>query len=157
MGSFLFAWWFGLENNIYLQTGVIMLIGLLAKTAILITEYASERRRKGMGIIESAYAAAQSRFRPIIMTVLTMIFGMLPLMFATGAGANGNSSLGTGVVGGMLVGTLALLFITPVFFIIFQFLQEKIRPAKHEEADAQFMAEQIKSLEERIAKKLEKK
>jgi Cu/Ag efflux pump CusA len=110
-----------------------------------------------MGIIESAYAAAQSRFRPIIMTVLTMIFGMLPLMFATGAGANGNSSLGTGVVGGMLVGTLALLFITPVFFIIFQFLQEKIRPAKHEEADAQFMAEQIKSLEERIAKKLEKK
>ena len=119
MGSFLFAWLFGLENNIYLQTGVIMLIGLLAKTAILITEYATERRRKGMGIIEAAYSAAQVRFRPILMTVLTMIFGMLPLMFATGAGANGNSSLGTGVVGGMLIGTLALLFITPVFFIVF--------------------------------------
>lgn len=81
-----------------------MLIGLLAKTAILITEYAIERRRKGMGIIESAYSAAQVRLRPILMTVLTMIFGMLPLMFATGAGANGNSSLGTGVVGGMLSG-----------------------------------------------------
>lgn len=157
MGSFLFAWMFGLENNIYLQTGVIMLIGLLAKTAILITEYASERRRKGMGIIESAYTAAQARFRPILMTVLTMIFGMLPLMFASGAGANGNSSLGTGVIGGMIVGTFALLFITPVFFIIFQYMQEKIRPAKHEEADAQFMAEQMKSLEERMNKKLEKK
>lgn len=157
MGSFLFAWMFGLENNIYLQTGVIMLIGLLAKTAILITEYASERRRKGMGIIESAYTAAQARFRPILMTVLTMIFGMLPLMFANGAGANGNSSLGTGVIGGMIVGTFALLFITPVFFIIFQYMQEKIRPAKHEEADAQFMAEQMKSLEERMNKKLEKK
>lgn len=157
MGSFLFAWMFGLENNIYLQTGVIMLIGLLAKTAILITEYASERRRKGMGIIESAYTAAQARFRPILMTVLTMIFGMLPLMFASGAGANGNSSLGTGVIGGLIVGTFALLFITPVFFIIFQYMQEKIRPAKHEEADAQFMAEQMKSLEERMNKKLEKK
>ena len=93
MGSFLFAKLFGLENNIYLQTGVIMLIGLLAKTAILITEFAVERRRRGMGIIESAYSAAQARLRPILMTVLTMIFGMLPLMFATGAGANGNSSL----------------------------------------------------------------
>ena len=149
MGSFLFAKLFGLENNIYLQTGVIMLIGLLAKTAILITEFASERRRKGMGIIEAAYAAAQARFRPILMTVLTMIFGMLPLMFASGAGANGNSSLGTGVVGGMLVGTLALLFITPVFFVVFQYLQEKIRPALHEEADPQFAAERERSLQER--------
>ena len=149
MGSFLFAKFFGLENNIYLQTGVIMLIGLLAKTAILITEYASERRRKGMGIIEAAYAAAQARFRPIMMTVLTMIFGMLPLMFASGAGANGNSSLGTGVVGGMLIGTLALLFLTPVFFVFFQYLQEKIRPAMHEEADPQFAAERERSLQER--------
>ena len=120
MGSFLFAKLLGLENNIYLQTGVIMLIGLLAKTAILITEYAIERRRKGMGIVESAYSAAQVRLRPILMTVLTMIFGMLPLMFSTGAGANGNSSLGTGVVGGMAVGTLALLFVVPVFYIIFE-------------------------------------
>ena len=156
MGSFLFAWLLGLENNIYLQTGVIMLIGLLSKTAILITEYASERRRKGMGIIEAAYSAAQVRFRPILMTVLTLIFGMLPLMSATGAGANGNRSLGTGVVGGMLIGTLALLFITPVFFIIFQYLQEKVRPPMKEEADTQVMAERQKSLEERSAFKSEK-
>lgn len=136
MGSFLFARMFGLENNIYLQTGVIMLIGLLAKTAILITEYATERRRKGMGIVEAAYSAAIARFRPIMMTVLAMIFGMLPLMFASGAGAHGNNTLGTGVVGGMLVGTLALLFIVPVMFIIFEYLQEKVRPALQEEADS---------------------
>ena len=145
MGSFLFAKLFGLENNIYLQTGVIMLIGLLAKTAILITEYAIERRRKGMGIVESAYSAAQVRLRPILMTVLTMIFGMLPLMFSTGAGANGNSSLGTGVVGGMAVGTLALLFVVPVFYIIFEFLQEKIRKPIEEEPDAQVLLEKERS------------
>lgn len=149
MGSFLFARLFGLENNIYLQTGVIMQIGLLAKTAILITEYALERRRQGMGIIESAYSAAQARLRPILMTVLTMIFGMLPLMFASGAGANGNSSLGTGVVGGMLIGTLALLFMVPVLFITFEYLQEKIRPALHEEANQQVAAERERSLLER--------
>lgn len=152
MGSFLFAWFFGLENNIYLQTGIIMLIGLLSKTAILITEYASERRRQGMGIIEAAYSAAQARFRPIMMTVMTLIFGMLPLMFATGAGANGNSSLGTGVVGGMLIGTLALLFITPVFFIVFQFMQEKIRPPMHTEANSQILAERKKNEEEKSHK-----
>ena len=149
MGSFLFARLFGLENNIYLQTGVIMQIGLLAKTAILITEYALERRRQGMGIIESAYSAAQARLRPILMTVLTMIFGMLPLMFASGAGANGNSSLGTGVVGGMLIGTLALLFMVPVLFITFEYLQEKIRPALHEEANQQVAAERERSFLER--------
>ena len=149
MGSFLFAKIFGLENNIYLQTGVIMLIGLLAKTAILITEYAIERRRKGMGIIESAYSAAQARLRPILMTVLTMIFGMLPLMFSSGAGANGNSSLGTGVVGGMAVGTLALLFVVPVFYIAFEFLQEKIRKPLYEEADQQEELEKERSLAER--------
>ena len=112
MGSFLFAKLFGLENNIYLQTGMIMLIGLLAKTAILITEYAAERRRRGMGIVVSAYTAAQARLRPILMTVLCMTFGMLSLMFSSGAGANGNGSLATGVVGGLVVGTLALLFPT---------------------------------------------
>lgn len=149
MGSFLFAKMFGLENNIYMQTGVIMLIGLLAKTAILITEFAIERRRKGMGIVEAAYQAAQARFRPILMTVLTMIFGMIPLMFATGAGANGNSSLGTTVVGGMLVGTIALLFVVPVFFIVFEHLQEKIRKPKHEEADVQFELEKARNDEER--------
>ena len=127
MGSFLFARFFGLENNIYLQTGVIMLIGLLSKTAILITEFALDRRRKGMSIEDAAFAAAQDRLRPILMTVLTLIFGMLPLMFATGAGANGNSSLGIGVVGGSLIGTVALLFVVPVFFIVFENIQEKFR------------------------------
>ena len=149
MGSFLFAKILGLENNIYLQTGVIMLIGLLAKTAILITEYAIERRRKGMGIVESAYSAAQVRLRPILMTVLTMIFGMLLLMFSSGAGANGNSSLGTGVVGGMAVGTVALLFVVPVFYIIFEYLQEKIRKPMEEEADVQVLLEKEKSEAER--------
>ena len=152
MGSFLFAKILGLENNIYLQTGVIMLIGLLTKTAILITEYAIERRRKGMGIVESAYSAAQVRLRPILMTVLTMIFGMLPLMFSSGAGANGNSSLGTGVVGGMAVGTLALLFVVPVFYIIFEFLQEKIRKPMEEEPDVQVLLEKEKSEVERERK-----
>ena len=152
MGSFLFAKILGLENNIYLQTGVIMLIGLLAKTAILITEYAIERRRKGMGIVESAYSAAQVRLRPILMTVLTMIFGMLPLMFSSGAGANGNSSLGTGVVGGMAVGTLALLFVVPGFYIIFEFLQEKIRKPMEEEPDVQVLLEKEKSEVERERK-----
>ena len=151
MGSFLFAKMFGLENNIYMQTGIIMLIGLLAKTAILITEFALERRRKGMGIVEAAYQAAQVRFRPILMTVLTMIFGMLPLMFATGAGANGNSSLGTTVVGGMLIGTIALLFVVPVFFVVFEYLQEKVRKPKFEEADVQFQLEKEKSNVERSA------
>ena len=152
MGSFLFAKILGLENNIYLQTGVIMLIGLLAKTDILITEYAIERRRKGMGIVESAYSAAQVRLRPILMTVLTMIFGMLPLMFSSGAGANGNSSLGTGVVGGMAVGALALLFVVPVFYIIFEFLQEKIRKPMEEEPDVQVLLEKEKSEVERERK-----
>lgn len=155
MGSFLFAKLFGLENNIYLQTGVIMLIGLLAKTAILITEYAIERRRKGMGIIESAYSAAQVRLRPILMTVLTMIFGMLPLMFSTGAGANGNSSLGTGVVGGMVVGTLALLFVVPVFYIVFEYLQEKIRKPMQLEADTQVEKEREQNYVEKSAFKTE--
>ena len=156
MGSFLFARAFELENNIYLQTGAIMLIGLLAKTAILITEYAIERRRTGMGIISSAYSAAQARFRPILMTVLTMIFGMLPLMFSTGAGANGNSSLGTGVVGGMLIGTLALIFVVPVFFIVFEYLQEKLRGPMHKEPDAQIIYEKEQTLIEKSAFNTEK-
>jgi HAE1 family hydrophobic/amphiphilic exporter-1 len=132
-GSFLFAHTMGLENNIYLQTGLIMLIGLLAKTAILITEYAVEHRRKGMSIMRAAYSATKERFRPILMTALTMIFGLLPLMFSSGVGANGNNTLGAGVVGGMLVGTLALLFIVPPFFVAFQWLQEKIKPIKKAE------------------------
>ncbi|MDE6634640.1 MAG: efflux RND transporter permease subunit, partial [Bacteroidaceae bacterium] len=138
-----------IENNIYLQTGVIMLIGLLAKTAILITEFALERRRKGMGIIEAAYAAAEARLRPILMTVLTAVLGMVPLLLATGAGANGNRTIGVGVVGGMIVGTLAILFTVPVFFIFFEYLQEKIRPAMKEEADQQFLMERERSLREK--------
>ncbi len=129
-GSFLFAKMFGLENNIYLQTGLIMLIGLLSKTAILLTEYASERRRHGMTISQAAISAAQVRLRPILMTSLTMIFGMLPMMFASGVGANGNISIGVGTVGGMLIGTIALLFIVPVLFIVFQTLQERWMPAR---------------------------
>lgn len=132
MGSFLFARLFGLENNIYLQTGLIMLIGLLAKTAILLTEYAAERRKAGMGLIASALSAAKARLRPILMTALTMIFGLFPLMVASGVGANGNRSLGTGAVGGMVIGTLALLFIVPSLFIAFQWLQERIRPVQAE-------------------------
>ena len=129
-GSFLFARMFGLENNIYLQTGLIMLIGLLAKTAILLTEYASERRRQGMSIMQAAVSSAKVRLRPILMTSLTMIFGMLPMMFSTGVGANGNISIGAGTVGGMLIGTIALLFIVPPLFMMFQYLQEKFMPAR---------------------------
>lgn len=129
-GSFLFAKMFGLENNIYLQTWLIMLIGLLSKTAILLTEYASERRRAGMPIVQAAVSAAGVRLRPILMTSLTMIFGMLPMMFSTGVGANGNISIGVGTVGGMLVGTIALLFVVPPLFVVFQFIQEKFMPQR---------------------------
>lgn len=130
MGSFLFAKIMGLENNIYLQTGLIMLIGLLSKTAILLTEYASERRAAGMSLTQAAVSAAKVRLRPILMTVLTMVFGMIPMMFSSGVGANGNSTLGSGVIGGMIVGTLALLFLVPTLFIAFQTIQEKFRPVQ---------------------------
>lgn len=135
MGSFLFAKMWGLENNIYMQTGLIMLIGLLAKTAILLTEYASARRRQGMTIAQAAVSAAGVRLRPILMTALTMIIGLLPLVFASGAGSNGNISLGVGTVGGMIVGTLALLFVVPTLFIVFQTLQEKLMPARKRDKD----------------------
>jgi multidrug efflux pump subunit AcrB len=131
MGAFVFAYFGnllgfpGMDNNIYLQTGVIMLIGLLAKTAILITEFATERRAQCMTISEAAFEACKERLRPILMTVITMIAGMIPLIIEGGAGANGNRALALGVVGGMSIGTLALLFVTPAFFIIFQTLEEK--------------------------------
>ena len=131
MGAFIFAYLGnlmglpGMDNNIYLQTGVIMLIGLLAKTAILITEFASERRAQGMSIPEAAFEACKERLRPILMTVATMIIGMIPLVIAGGAGANGNRALALGVIGGMSVGTVALLFVVPAFFIVFQKLHEK--------------------------------
>ena len=148
MGSFLFARMFGLENNIYLQTGLIMLIGLLAKTAILLTEYAAERRKAGMGLIASAVSAAKARLRPILMTALTMIFGLFPLMMSSGVGANGNRSLGTGVVGGMTIGTLALLFIVPTLFIAFQWLQERLRPVQSAPTHDWQIEEEIKVSEE---------
>ena len=129
-GSFIFAHLWGLENNIYMQTGLIMLIGLLSKTAILLTEYASTRRRQGMGIVEAALDAASVRLRPILMTSMTMIFGLLPLALATGVGANGNRSLGVGAIGGMLIGTIALLFIVPVLFVIFQTIEERVMPKR---------------------------
>ena len=161
-GSFLFAKMMGLENNIYLQTGLIMLIGLLSKTAILLTEYAAERRKAGMSLTSAALSAAKARLRPILMTAGTMVFGLLPLMMATGVGANGNSSLGAGTVGGMLIGTLALLFIVPSLFIVFQYLQEKVRPIQFQPAsDWQIQEEYVEAKEERErhieSKKTEKK
>jgi hydrophobe/amphiphile efflux-1 (HAE1) family protein len=133
MGAFIFAFFGnmlglpGMDNNIYLQTGVIMLIGLLAKTAILITEFATERRAQGMTISEAAFEACKERLRPILMTVATMIIGMIPLVIEGGAGANGNRALALGVIGGMSVGTIALLFVVPAFFIVFQKLHERFQ------------------------------
>ncbi len=117
----------GYTNNIYLQTGVIMLIGLLAKTAILITEFAVQKHAEGMSIMDAAIGACKDRFRPILMTVATMIIGMLPLIIEAGAGCMGNRSLAIGVVGGMSVGTIALLFVVPVFYIFFQHLHDRFQ------------------------------
>ncbi len=105
---------------------MVMLIGLLAKNAILIVEYAVQRRQQGQSIVRSAINGAVARFRPILMTSFALIFGLLPLMFATGAGATGNQSVGISAVGGMLVGTLIGVFIIPAFYILFQYLQEWI-------------------------------
>ena len=135
MGAFVFAYLGnllglpGMDNNIYLQTGVIMLIGLLAKTAILITEFATERRAQGLSIVDAAFEACKERLRPILMTVATMIIGMIPLVIEGGAGANGNRALALGVIGGMSIGTVALLFVVPAFFIVFQKLHEKYQGA----------------------------
>jgi HAE1 family hydrophobic/amphiphilic exporter-1 len=130
-GAYLFSIIFNLNSNIYLQISLIMLIGLLAKNGILIVEFALERRRSGLPIIQSAIEGAVARFRPILMTSFAFIFGIMPLMFASGAGAIGNKSIGTGAVGGMLIGTVLGVFIIPVLFVIFQTLQEKISgPAK---------------------------
>ena len=123
----------GIDNNIYLQIGLIMLIGLLAKNAILITEFAVARRQGGMTIIEAAIDAAAARLRPILMTSLAMIIGLLPMMFAHGVGANGNSSLGTGAIGGMLIGMICQIFIVPSLFVIFETIQEKFKPVDNEE------------------------
>ena len=154
-GAFLFAWMFGIENNIYLQVGLIMLIGLLAKTAILLTEYATQCRQAGMSLKQSAFFAAKMRLRPILMTSLTMIFGMLPLMFASGAGANGSRTIGVGTVGGMLIGTLGLLLIVPALFVVFQKLQEKFKPVQFVASDDPLIIEKIKAIEENDRQKKE--
>jgi HAE1 family hydrophobic/amphiphilic exporter-1 len=136
-GIFVFTKIFNIEYNIYTQISMIMLIGLLAKNAILIVEFAGTRREHGMTIITAAMEGAKARLRPILMTSFAFIFGVLPLMFSTGAGANGNKSIGTSAVGGMLFGTLFGILIIPVLFIIFQTLQEKIgsKQDSHEDAD----------------------
>ncbi len=125
-GSLLFAKLFGVENNIYMQIGMVMLVGLLSKTAILLTEYASQARREGMSLADAALRSAKVRLRPILMTSLTMIIGMLPLMVASGVGANGSRTIGVCVVGGMLFGTLGLLLTVPILFVVFQKIQERI-------------------------------
>lgn len=134
-GTFIFARMMGIDNNIYLQIGLIMLIGLLAKNAILITEFAVARRQSGMTIIEAAIDAAAARLRPILMTSLAMIIGLLPMMFAHGVGANGNSALGTGAIGGMLIGMICQIFIVPSLFVIFETIQEKFKPIDIEELE----------------------
>ena len=128
MGSFIFAQIMGVENNIYMQIALIMLIGLLAKNAILITEFALDRRKTGMSITEAAVSGASARLRPILMTSLAMVIGLLPLMFAHGVGANGNSTLGTGAIGGMFIGMICQIFIVPALFVVFEHIQEKVKP-----------------------------
>jgi multidrug efflux pump subunit AcrB len=130
MGSFIFAKIFGVTNNIYFQIALIMLIGLLAKNAILIVEFALERRRTGMSVINAAIQGACARLRPILMTSIALIVGLLPLMFSHGVGANGNIALGTGSIGGMLIGMVLQLIFVPALFVIFQKIQEKISPLK---------------------------
>ncbi len=134
-GSFICAQFMGVDNNIYMQVGLIMLIGLLAKNAILIVEFAVDRRRQGMSILWSAIAGSAARLRPILMTSLAMVIGLLPMMFASGVGANGNSTIGTSAIGGMLIGMLTQIFIVPVLFVAFQSLQERFTPMEVEPAD----------------------
>lgn len=143
MGTFIFAQIFDISNNIYLQIALIMLIGLLAKNAILIVEFAVERRRTGMSVVNAAIQGATARLRPILMTSLAMIIGLLPMMFATGAGANGNRALGTGSIGGMLIGMILQVLIVPALFVIFQKIQEKITPLKWEDTDNEGIENEI--------------
>ena len=140
-GAFLFTQWFGHSNDIYMQIALIMLIGLLAKNAILIVQFALERRRTGMAIRYAAILGAAARLRPIIMTSLAMIIGLLPLMFASGVGKNGNQTLGAAAVGGMLIGTLCQVFVVPALFAVFQWLQERFRPIDFADDEAQIDTE----------------
>lgn len=143
MGTFIFAHLMGIDNNIYLQIALIMLIGLLAKNAILIVEFALERRRTGVSIINAAILGSKARLRPILMTSLAMIIGLLPLMFATGAGANGYNTLGTGAIGGMLIGMILQVLVVPALFVAFQIIQEKITPFKWTDTDNSPLASEL--------------
>ena len=143
-GAFLFTQWFGHSNDIYMQISLIMLIGLLAKNAILIVQFALERRQTGMAIRYSAINGAGSRLRPILMTSLAMIIGLLPLMFAQGVGKNGNQTLGAAAVGGMLIGLVIQIFIVPALFAVFQWLQEKFTPLVFENESSDDVASELK-------------
>lgn len=143
MGSFIFANIFGIANNIYLKIALIMLIGLLAKNAILIVEFALDRRKQGMSITSAAVAGASARLRPILMTSLAMIIGLIPLMFANGVGAHGNNALGTGSIGGMLIGMLLQIVVVPTLFVIFETLQEKFKPIKWSDTDPVEIAPEV--------------
>ena len=143
VGSFIFAQIMGVENNIYMQIALIMLIGLLAKNAILITEFALDRRKTGMSITEAAVSGASARLRPILMTSLAMVIGLLPLMFAHGVGANGNSTLGTGAIGGMFIGMICQIFIVPALFVVFEHIQEKVKPLEWHDTDNTDIASEI--------------
>ena len=134
-GSFIFARMMSVENNIYLQIALIMLVGLLAKNAILIVEFALDRRKTGMSIVDSAIQGAAARLRPILMTSLAMVIGLLPMMFAHGVGANENSTLGAGAVGGMFIGMICQIFIVPALFVIFEIIQEKFKPIEWHDTD----------------------
>ncbi|MFD2551374.1 efflux RND transporter permease subunit [Bizionia sediminis] len=128
-GAYFTTWLSGLENNIYFQIALVMLIGLLAKNAILIVEFAVQRRQHGLSLVDAAIDGAKVRLRPILMTSFAFILGLLPLVLAKGVGAEGNNSIGTGAVGGLLIGTVVGVFVIPILFVIFQWLQEKITGA----------------------------
>ncbi|MDE6157219.1 MAG: efflux RND transporter permease subunit, partial [Muribaculaceae bacterium] len=127
-GGFFFARFFGIANNLYLLYSLFMRLRHLSHTAILIVEFALERRLTGMSILNSAIAGAGARLRPILMTSLAMVIGLLPMMFAHGVGANGNRALGAGSVGGMLIGMICQIFVVPALFVVFQIIQEKMKP-----------------------------
>ena len=143
-GAFIFTMLFGHSNDIYMQISLIMLIGLLAKNAILIVEFALERRRTGMAIKYAAILGAGARLRPILMTSLAMVVGLLPLMFASGVGKNGNQTLGAAAVGGMFIGTLCQVFIVPSLFMIFEYLQEKLKPIEFGDEENKQIAKELK-------------
>ena len=143
LGVFMFINLSGIDNNIYVQVGLIMLVGLLAKNAILIVEYAVQRRKAGMSLMDSALEASQLRLRPILMTSFAFIVGLLPLTWAKGGSALGDRSIGTSALGGMLTGVLLGVFIIPVLFVIFQYLQEKVtgKPKESTDSTANHLAE----------------